>query len=179
MSKRTTVECKQGEHYRGDNIFWEWGKQADTDPADHGTNETERMRCYSSRRRCWRWDCKGSHQYVCFQTDKPYWRRHRSCSLVVSYRCFRSDKMKSYVYNIKVLKQVLGEAVCNDLLFLHATFTYALQDLIRCPGCSGLERSRGSSESSKEKRQWKTVQKHSLDQSKRRIWWEPMVLRQW
>ena len=33
---------------------------------------------------------------------------------------FRSDKAKSYVYNIKVLKQVLGEAVCNDLLFLHA-----------------------------------------------------------
>ena len=33
---------------------------------------------------------------------------------------FRSDKVKSYVYNIKVLKQVLGEAVCNDLLFLHA-----------------------------------------------------------
>jgi len=33
---------------------------------------------------------------------------------------FRSDKSKSYVYNIKVLKQVLGEAVCNDLLFLHA-----------------------------------------------------------
>ena len=33
---------------------------------------------------------------------------------------FRSDKAKSHVYNIKVLKQVLGEAVCNDLLFLHA-----------------------------------------------------------
>ena len=33
---------------------------------------------------------------------------------------FRSDKVKSYVYNIKVFKQVLGEAVCNDLLFLHA-----------------------------------------------------------
>ena len=33
---------------------------------------------------------------------------------------FQSDKVKSYVYNIKVLKQVLGEAVCNDLLFLHA-----------------------------------------------------------
>ena len=33
---------------------------------------------------------------------------------------FLSDKVKSYVYNIKVLKQVLGEAVCNDLLFLHA-----------------------------------------------------------
>ena len=33
---------------------------------------------------------------------------------------FRSDKVKSYVYNIKVPKQVLGEAVCNDLLFLHA-----------------------------------------------------------
>ena len=33
---------------------------------------------------------------------------------------FRSNKSKSYVYNIKVLKQVLGEAVCNDLLFLHA-----------------------------------------------------------
>ena len=33
---------------------------------------------------------------------------------------FRSDKVKSYVYDIKVLKQVLGEAVCNELLFLHA-----------------------------------------------------------
>jgi len=33
---------------------------------------------------------------------------------------FRSDKAESHVYNIKVLKQVLGEAVCNDLLFLHA-----------------------------------------------------------
>ena len=31
--------------------------------------------------------------------------------------------MKSNVYNIKVLKQVLGEAVCNDLLFLHAIVT--------------------------------------------------------
>ena len=58
-------------------------------------------------------------------------------------------------------------------------FCMPLQDVIRCPGCSGLERSRGSSESSKEKRQWKTVQKHSLDQSKRRMLWKPMVLRQW
>ena len=33
---------------------------------------------------------------------------------------FLSDKVKSHVYNIKVLKQVLGEAVCYDLLFLHA-----------------------------------------------------------
>ena len=33
---------------------------------------------------------------------------------------FLSDKVTSFVYNIKVLKQVLGEAVCNDLLFLHA-----------------------------------------------------------
>ncbi|CAJ1064633.1 hypothetical protein SNEBB_002215, partial [Xyrichtys novacula] len=33
---------------------------------------------------------------------------------------FCSDKAKSHVYNIKVLKQVLGEAVCNDRLFLHA-----------------------------------------------------------
>ena len=33
---------------------------------------------------------------------------------------FLSDKVKSHVYNIKVLKQVLGKAVCNDLLFLHA-----------------------------------------------------------
>jgi len=33
---------------------------------------------------------------------------------------FCSNKVKSYVYNIKVLKLVLGEAVCNDLLFLHA-----------------------------------------------------------
>ena len=33
---------------------------------------------------------------------------------------FHFDKVKSYVYNIKVLKQVLCEAVCNDILFLHA-----------------------------------------------------------
>ena len=33
---------------------------------------------------------------------------------------FRSDKAKLNVYNIKVLKQVLGGAVCNDLLFVHA-----------------------------------------------------------
>lgn len=33
---------------------------------------------------------------------------------------FRSDKAKSSAYNIKVIKQVLGEAACNDLLFLHA-----------------------------------------------------------
>ena len=31
----------------------------------------------------------------------------------------RSDKVKSHVYNAKILKQVLGETVCNDLLFLH------------------------------------------------------------
>ena len=37
---------------------------------------------------------------------------------------FRSDKVKSNVYNIKVLKQVLGDAVCNDLLFLHAFTRY-------------------------------------------------------
>ena len=33
---------------------------------------------------------------------------------------FRSEKVKSYVYNIKVIKQVLGEEVCKDLLFLRA-----------------------------------------------------------
>lgn len=33
---------------------------------------------------------------------------------------FRSDKAKSNVYNIKVLKRILGETVCRDLLFLHA-----------------------------------------------------------
>ena len=33
---------------------------------------------------------------------------------------FRSDKAKLNVYNLKVLKQVLGGAVCNDLLFVHA-----------------------------------------------------------
>ena len=35
---------------------------------------------------------------------------------------FRSDKdkVKSYVYNIKVLKQLLGDDVCSDLLFAHA-----------------------------------------------------------
>ena len=37
-----------------------------------------------------------------------------------SYLYFRSDKVKSYVYDIKVIKLVLGEAVCKDLLFLHA-----------------------------------------------------------
>ena len=58
-------------------------------------------------------------------------------------------------------------------------FCMPLQDVIRCPGCSRLERSRGSSESSKEKRQWKTVQKHSLDQSKRTMLWKPMILKQW
>jgi len=35
---------------------------------------------------------------------------------------FRSVKVKSNVYNIKVRKKKLGEAVCNDLLFIH-TFT--------------------------------------------------------
>src|SRR5688572_6256097 len=30
------------------------------------------------------------------------------------------DKVKSYVYNIKVLKQLLGDDVCSDLLFAHA-----------------------------------------------------------
>ena len=33
---------------------------------------------------------------------------------------FRSDKAKSNTYDIKVLKQILGEAACRDLLFLHA-----------------------------------------------------------
>ena len=33
---------------------------------------------------------------------------------------FRVDKAKSYVYNINVPKQVLGEEVCKDLLFLLA-----------------------------------------------------------
>ena len=34
---------------------------------------------------------------------------------------FRSDKDKvRYVYNIKVLKQLLGDDVCSDLLFAHA-----------------------------------------------------------
>ena len=42
---------------------------------------------------------------------------------------FRSDKVNSYVCNIKVLKQVLGEAVCYDLLFLHA-----------CTGCDSVSR---------------------------------------
>ena len=47
---KSKVECKQGEHYRGDNIFWEKGqllvergKQAGTDPADHGMYEAEWM----------------------------------------------------------------------------------------------------------------------------------------
>src|SRR6218665_737893 len=35
---------------------------------------------------------------------------------------FRSDKdkVKPYVYNIKVLKKLLGDDVCSDLLFAHA-----------------------------------------------------------
>ena len=33
---------------------------------------------------------------------------------------FRTDKVKSNVYNIKVLKKKFGEAVCIDLLFIHA-----------------------------------------------------------
>ena len=33
---------------------------------------------------------------------------------------FRSDKAKANVYNIKVIRQILGEAACKDLLFLHA-----------------------------------------------------------
>ena len=33
---------------------------------------------------------------------------------------FRLDKVKTNVYNIKVFKKILGEAVCDDLLFIHA-----------------------------------------------------------
>ena len=33
---------------------------------------------------------------------------------------FRSDKAKPSVYNIKVLKRILGETVCRDILFIHA-----------------------------------------------------------
>ncbi|KAG1684201.1 hypothetical protein GQR58_009491 [Nymphon striatum] len=33
---------------------------------------------------------------------------------------FRSDKAKSNVYYIKVLQQILGNAACRDILFLHA-----------------------------------------------------------
>ena len=33
---------------------------------------------------------------------------------------FRSDKGKPNVYNIKVLKRLLGDDVCSDLLFIHA-----------------------------------------------------------
>jgi len=48
---------------------------------------------------------------------------------------FRSDKVKSYVYNnITGPQQVLGEKVCNDVLFPHA-----LMDVTRCPWYSGLE----------------------------------------
>ena len=60
----------------------------------------------------------------------------------------RSDKVKSYVYNIQVLKQVLCEAVCNDLLFLHV-FT-------GCDSVSrvfGIGKKSGFHESSKEKKQ--------------------------
>ena len=33
---------------------------------------------------------------------------------------FHLDKVKANVYNIKGLKKIRGEAVCNDLLFIHA-----------------------------------------------------------
>lgn len=33
---------------------------------------------------------------------------------------FRSDKGKPNVYNIKILKNLLGDGVCTDLLFAHA-----------------------------------------------------------
>ena len=33
---------------------------------------------------------------------------------------FSLDKIKSNVYNIKVLKKILEEAVCDDWLFIHA-----------------------------------------------------------
>ena len=127
---KSKVECKQSEHYRGDNIFWEkgwlhveWGKQAGTDTADHGTNEAERMGYYSSRRRLQR------QPSVCLLSDRQALLEETDLLILLLFhtdvsKCtalyFRSDKVKSYVYNIKVLKQVLGEAVCNDLLFLHA-----------------------------------------------------------
>jgi len=58
-------------------------------------------------------------------------------------------------------------------------FCMPLRDAIRCPGYLGLERSWSSNESSTEKSQWKTVQKHSPYQSKVRILCKPMVVRQW
>ena len=33
---------------------------------------------------------------------------------------FSLDEVNSNVYNVKVLKMILGEAVCDDLLFIHA-----------------------------------------------------------
>lgn len=75
--------------------------------------------------------------------------KHRSsCSLTLPCRCFksvelyfRSDNAISHVYNIKVLKQVLGKAVCYDLLFL--------LPLLDATGYLGLERKWFSNESSR------------------------------
>ena len=75
---------------------------------------------------------KSSHQYVCFQIDKPFGDDTYLLVLLLFHtdvsKCtalyFRSDKVKSSVYNIKVFKQVLGEAFCNDLLFLHGFTRY-------------------------------------------------------
>ena len=53
------------------------------------------------------------------------------CTIVVSEYSdlyFRYDKVKSNVYNIKVLKLVLGEAVSKDLLFLQALFNADQKD---------------------------------------------------
>ena len=72
-------DCTQGQHYWGDKIC-------------RGTRRTfcrmrqtnRRWSSWSSEKRCWCWDCKDSHQCVCFQADHPCWGRHKSsCTLAV------------------------------------------------------------------------------------------------
>ena len=50
-------------------------------------------------------------------TDRLVLLLHHASPSSCTELYFCSDKGKSNVYNIKVLKQILGETVCNDLLF--------------------------------------------------------------
>ena len=45
---------------------------------------------------------------------------------------FRTEKIKYNVYNIKVLKQILGKGVCNAPLFLYAYTGYNVVSRIQC-----------------------------------------------
>ena len=63
------------------------------------------------------------------QVNNPHWRRHGCLPVLLLYfgakDCkdlyIRSDKYKEKqnVYNFKVLKQLLGDDVCSDMLFAH------------------------------------------------------------